>query len=276
MPRSPLAYDRLGHGPTVVLLHPTGLGPAVLLPFAERLGATDHDVVVPHRRRYGRSASLEAAATLDDHVDDLALLLDDLAAGDNDRPITLVGVSAGATIALAFATRHPEVDVRILAHEPLIGPLAPLLHARVSGRIDRLRAREDRPLELSLFISELIGRPTWNALPAAWRDGVERNHDAALAEVGFYASFELGEQDLRDLGRAGVTTSVGARSGEARHEAADVLRAHGLGVLVLPDCGHLAPFEAPTAFAGAVDLVPGQGVVVATAAATAPDDGGPR
>ncbi len=274
MPPSPLAHDRLGHGPTVVLLHPTGLGPAVLLPFAERLAVTGHDVVVPHRRGYGRSASLDAATTLDDHVDDLTRLLDDLVAGGADQPITLVGVSAGATIALALSTRRPHVDLRVLAHEPLIGPLAPLLHARVSGRIDRLLARQDRPLELSLFISELIGRLTWNALPAAWRDGVERNRLAALAEVGFYGSFELSEQELRDLGRTGVTTSVGERSSEARHEAADVLRAHGLGVLVLPGCGHLAPFEAPSAFANAVDLVRGPGVVVATGAA--PDDGGPR
>ena len=255
--RDQIAYDRFGHGASVVLLHPTGLGPAVLVPFAERLAAT-HDVVVPHRRGYGRSAALDPARTLDDHVDDLAALLDDLAGAGPPAPVTLVGISAGATICLAYAARARTPAVRFLAHEPLFGPLSPSLHARVTGRIDRLIARADQPLELSLFISELIGLPTWNALPAAWRTGVEQNRAAALAEVGFYAAFALGDGELIQIGRRGFTTTVGARSSEARHEAADILRAHGIGVVQLPDCAHLAPFDAPSAFADAVDLVQGQ------------------
>lgn len=259
MPPLPIAYDRIGHGPTVVLLHPTGLGPAVLLPFAERL-ALDHDVVVPHRRGYGRSAALDAPTSLDDHLDDLDGLLGLVRGTGVTTPVTLVGISAGATISLAFAARHPHADVRILAHEPLFGPLAELLDARVTGRIDRLLARSTQPLELSLFISELIGLSTWNALPAAWRDGVERNREAALAEVGLYAGFALGDAELSQIGRTVLTTSVGARSGAARHEAADVLRDHGIGTIRLPDCGHLAPIDAPESFADAVDLVQAQGL----------------
>ena len=275
MPATPIAYDRFGHGPTVVLLHPTGLGPAVLAPFAERL-APDHDVVIPHRRGYGRSAALDAPVSLDDHLDDLTMVLELVQPVDDSEPVTLVGISAGATIALAYAAHHPTTDLRILAHEPLFGPLAPLLHGRVTGRIDRLLARADQPLELSLFISELVGLPTWNALPAAWREGVEANRGAALAEVGFYAAFALGDSDLTEIGRQGLTTSVGARSNEGRQEAAEVLREHGIGTIVLPDCGHLAPVDAPATFADAVRLVHGQTRSPQPPAVASLDAGAPR
>src|SRR5690606_41361108 len=56
-PGPAIAYDDLGSGAPIVLLHPSGFGPGVLHPFAHRLAA-HRRVVIPHRRGFGASAQL--------------------------------------------------------------------------------------------------------------------------------------------------------------------------------------------------------------------------
>ena len=53
-----------------------------------------------------------------------------------------------------------------------------------------------------------------------------------------------------------MVTSVGGRSGPARQDAAGVLSALGLTSRTLADAGHLAPLEAPEAFADLVRSLP--------------------
>src|SRR5690606_13817058 len=92
-PGPAIAYDDLGSGAPIVLLHPSGFGPGVLHPFAHRLAA-HRRVVIPHRRGFGASAQLPLPDSLDDHHDDLlAHLLDHL----DLRDALVAGVSAGAT-----------------------------------------------------------------------------------------------------------------------------------------------------------------------------------
>lgn len=238
-----ISHQQFGAGPPVVLLHPSAFGPELVRPFAERLAAW-HCVIVPHRRGYQLSAGVAPATSLDDHHDDLAELLDLLGL---DRPI-IIGVSAGATLALGFAARERRRDTVTIAHEPLVGPLAPTLHARVNARIARLLSRADQPHETSLFMSELVGITTWNHLSAGSRNNVETNGAVAQQEASLFADFALSAGQLDDLGGRAVYTTVGSRSGEMRQEAATVLADHGIERVVVDGASHLPFLEAPVAY----------------------------
>jgi len=242
-----LAFDQSGSGPPIVLLHPSGFGPAVLQQFASAL-ATDHHVVIPHRRGYGGSIDLALPVTLDHHHDDVVRLMDHLGL---DQPI-VVGVSGGATLALGLARHAPGCAELTVAHEPLIGPLAPSLDARIHARIAKLLARADQPHETSLFMSELVGIATWNHLSTPIRDAVECNAVAARHEASLFTDFALTPDELAQLvsGRSGrVITTVGERSGAMRKEAAAVLARHGVASIEVPDTGHLPVVDQATAYA---------------------------
>jgi pimeloyl-ACP methyl ester carboxylesterase len=245
----PISFERSGRGPAVVLLHPTGLGPAPLAPLVERLELR-HRVIVPSRRGYAGSEGLAPPTSLDDQLDDLAGVLDRL----DLRSATFVGISGGATLVLALGLRRPDLLDGGLAHEPLIGPLAPGLHAAVSSAIGQMLAT-DAPMAVSSFIAELIGVDVWNRLAPAWRDDVERHAAATRSEAPFYPAFSPTGPQLAGLADAGVVASVGARSGPNRLEAAAVLRDLGLSTPTVPEAGHLAHLESPDAFAALVESV---------------------
>jgi pimeloyl-ACP methyl ester carboxylesterase len=257
MTSTAIAARRYGSGAPVVLLHPAGFGSSILGPVVELL-AVDVEVIVPDRRGYGASADLAPPTSIDDASDDLAALLDRF---ELDR-VTVVGVSAGATLSLAFALRHPHRTAATLSHEPLLGPLAPGLHEIVTGRIAALLAEpdDDETAAVSVFMSELVGTRTWNRLQPPWREDVRTNAAATRREVALFPSFATSPADLGRLAAGGVISSIGSRSGPGRREVADVLVANGVPVRTVEDAGHLPFVDAPSSFADLVLDVAGSKV----------------
>lgn len=97
----------LGRGAAVALLHGVGVDASSLEEVAEHLSTTHRVIII--RRPAGRSLDEQAAAVI--------ASLAEVAPG----PVTLAGVSGGATLALAAAISWPA-DVRsVVAHEPLLG-----------------------------------------------------------------------------------------------------------------------------------------------------------
>lgn len=113
-------YAVAGDGPPVLMIHGTGGGFDQGLAFAERLVTAGWRVVAPSRFGYLRSA-FPADPSSAAQADALADLLDALGL---DR-VAVIGGSAGALSALAFAIRHPH-RCRALV------PLVPATH--VPGR----------------------------------------------------------------------------------------------------------------------------------------------
>lgn len=240
--------DDLGAGPPVVLLHPPGFGPEVLDPFARNL-ARHRRVVVPHRRGFGTGAGLPLPATLDVLHDDLARLIGALGL---DRPL-LAGVSGGATLALGFALRHPDLVGATVAHEPLAGPPGGPVQARLAGRVARLLERADQPHETALFISELVGVGTWNTLRQDWRLNVERYGAATRNEVALIADDVLDDAALATLARRPVLVTVGERSPAPRHDLSATLAERGVATRVIAGAAHLPSFEAPAELSALLD-----------------------
>jgi len=99
----PIEYAIAGNGPPVLMVHGTGGGFDQGLSFTARLVARGYRIIAPSRFGYLRSAMPDDPSS-DNQADALADLLDGL--GIDKVPV--LGGSAGALSAIAFAIRHPQ------------------------------------------------------------------------------------------------------------------------------------------------------------------------
>jgi pimeloyl-[acyl-carrier protein] methyl ester esterase len=138
-----LEAEALGKGPPVLLVHGWTLDRRVWRPQVEALAARFR-VIAWDRRGFGRS---RAPPDLLREPDDLAAIADAFGAGR----FALVGMSQGARVALAFASRHPErvaaiavqgtplSDVVSGAGEDEEVPIAEMADLARAGRLDAMR-----------------------------------------------------------------------------------------------------------------------------------------
>jgi pimeloyl-ACP methyl ester carboxylesterase len=208
-------------------------------PVVERLGevAPDVRVVVPLRAGY------ETGDPPDQFTD---MVHDVVARARAAGRVLLVGVSGGATLALAALLTGDRSVVGAITHEPLIGPVARDLHARVSERAATLAAAPGAQPVVD-FVSGLMGQPTWSSLPAAAKEFAVQHCDVVRHEVQAFVGFAPDISSFRTIG-APLTVTTGQDSGPARHAAAAAIAGSGsplIRIEVLPNCGHLANWQQP-------------------------------
>ncbi len=109
--------QRLGEGPPVVMLHGLLVGNLATWYFgAAREVSRDHHVLLYDLRGHGRSEFCETGYDTATMARDLACLTADY----QSQPMTLVGHSYGALVALRFALDHPDrVGRLVLVDAPL-------------------------------------------------------------------------------------------------------------------------------------------------------------
>ncbi len=106
-----MAYDDVGSGPVVVLLHGYPFNRSMWREQSEALSASNR-VITPDLRGHGETSVTSEPATMEEMARDVLALLDKL--GINR--ITLGGLSMGGYVALAFYRRFPlRVRALILA-----------------------------------------------------------------------------------------------------------------------------------------------------------------
>lgn len=229
-----------GSGPVVVLLHGVGAGPEAFDRLVAELG-DDHRCVVVARPGGGGGA-----VPLIDQADAVARTVEAIGGADG----LLVGVSGGATLGLLLAVRHPQLAGRLLLHEPLVGPLAPALHARFVEAADRAARSLDDALAV---VRSVMGPAAWEALGP---EGQQRSIAEAArwqAEVAAFAAFAPTVADLISLAPLPITVSVGERSGPERREAAEVLERHAaVALATVPGSANAPHLDAPEALAALV------------------------
>ena len=98
-----LAYERLGNGKPLMLIHGFPLDHTSWSEVTSLL-KNDFDLILPDLRGFGQSTTMETPYTISDMADDLAGLLDDL----KIEKIALAGHSMGGYVALAFAKKYPQ------------------------------------------------------------------------------------------------------------------------------------------------------------------------
>ena len=108
-----MEYAVAGEGPPILMVHGTGGGFDQGLGFAKGLIAAGHTVIAPSRFGYLRSA-FPADPSSENQADAFVDLLDALGI---DR-VPVIGGSAGALSATAFAIRHPDRCSALVALVP--------------------------------------------------------------------------------------------------------------------------------------------------------------
>jgi 3-oxoadipate enol-lactonase len=154
-----IAYEILGDGPPIVLLHPFPTQHTLWLPAAEAL-TSRYRVILPDLRGHGESSAGEGPGEMEKHAADVARVLDDAGVG---RAV-LVGWSIGGYILFECWRRYPEriVGIGLCNTRPQADT--------AEGRAVRLRAAADvmeRGTEayLDTLIPKLFGQTSHDMRP---------------------------------------------------------------------------------------------------------------
>jgi 3-oxoadipate enol-lactonase len=147
-----IAYDVQGSGPVVVLLTGSNLDRRMWTREAEWL-ATSYTVVRYDLRAHGESDTATAPFS---HLADLTSVLDEL----KIQKATLIGLSAGSTIALEAALEVPaRVERMVLAGPAIGGFVGKVRPSFPAAMTDAIQAREWRKVSEALLTTVVFEAP---------------------------------------------------------------------------------------------------------------------
>lgn len=226
-----IAYERVGAGPPLVLLH--GAGSSARVDFAAQIPSLSSafGLVLPDARGHGATRWDPAGGFRGEWlVDDLEAFVDALEL----ETFHLAGFSMGAMTALAFAVRQPE-RLRTLVVAAITTERQP--RASIARRLhDPARIERDEPA----WAAEIARRDDPVQGPGTWR----RLLPAIAADVAVQPL--LGPGDLRAI-TPPTLVICGDRDPLAPVEQVARLARHVRDgrLLVVPDCGHVVLSKRP-------------------------------
>lgn len=243
MTREPLYFVEIGSGEPVVLLHGFPLDGRMWEMQAKELSRSAR-VIVPDLSGFGRSGAM-VAASLDEMADDVAALLDSLGA----RQATIIGLSMGGYVSMAFARRHLERVARLGLCDTRAVPDSAegkkvrdtniaLVDAQGSGAVlERMLPMLLSP-EASLEIREFVRAMGRSQVPSGVKAALAAMRDRPDARP-WLATF-----DVPAMVVVGSEDRIAPPS-EAEEMVAALPHAE---LALIPGAGHLANLEAPAAF----------------------------
>lgn len=244
-----VAYERVGRGPPIVLVHGAAVDSRMWEPQLQGL-ADAFTVVAWDEPGAGRSSAVPASFTLEDYADCLAALIDTLELA----PAHVAGLSWGGTVVLELYRRRPDLVATLLLAGTYAGWKGSLPAEEVQARIEGVRkmtaAADDLfdPTLPGLF----AGDPPAQVVPLMRAMAADVRPESMLTALEVMAS-----ADLRDvLPRIAVPTllvwgELDARSplGVAAQFEAAIPDAE---LVVIPGAGHVSNLEQPRLFNDAV------------------------
>jgi pimeloyl-ACP methyl ester carboxylesterase len=165
--------------------------------------AQAHRVLTYDRRGHSESERFPIPTSINEHVSDLAGLIQQL----NLAPAHIVGSSFGASIVLKLATTHPELFLTASIHEPpLIGllgesPLAEEVRGRMVAVAVRAQNGEMEGAAKQFFETVAFGPGVWEQLPDAARRKLAFNAPTFLDELDRADAFMLDVSELSQFDR---------------------------------------------------------------------------
>lgn len=245
-----IAYERVGSGPALVLLHGyVGDGPTT---WRRQLdGLSDAFTVVAwDAPGAGRSTDPPEGFGLDGYADCLAGFLERTRLG----PACVAGLSFGGILALALQRRHAGLSSALVLASAYAGWGGSLPPEVAEQRLRQALALADRPPEAlaAALLPTMFARPMPRETLDAFHAGIEAFHPR-----GFRAMARASAEDVRDvLAAIDVPTLLvyGDRDVRAPLPVAEALHTaiRGSRLLVLPGAGHVCNVEAPDEFNAAV------------------------
>ncbi len=263
----PIAYERTGEGPPVIMLHNGGASHAIWQDVATRL-ADRYEIFALDLLGFGDSAKPGVGYTLDNYV---AMLEEFVRVHGLDK-VALVGNCMGCAISLAFTERHPDSVTALVLCNPLTestflgGWLGPLLWLR-----ERLPAVNRAAYRLIGRLKLTTGMGSAATLfqlgPQGRGRKVHRNADVAgcYASTGQLESLLGVLDDLQNYavideltprpGFPPICTIWGMKNKIVSPSAGRRLNAtlHPARQEWLDDCGHLLMLERPDEVADVID-----------------------
>ena len=245
---SMFAFDDVGSGPTVLLIHGFPLSRAMWRPQLADLVAGGYRVIAPDLRGFGQSDEQEQPCSMDQFADDLAALLDHL-----EIPSAIVvGMSMGGYILFNLLERYPNL---------VIGAVFLVTRAVAddqAGKARRLQLAQDLrthgpQIVADSFLTLLFAPETLERRPKlgeevySWMVGTgSRGLSAGL----------LAMRDRKDatplLGQIKVPSlSIAAEHDQAcplEHPRMIAAGIPGCRLKIIPDAGHMANLEQPNLF----------------------------
>jgi pimeloyl-ACP methyl ester carboxylesterase len=175
-------------------------------------------------------------------------------------PVTAVGISVGATIAIDLARLRPDLVHAVVAHEspwhvthhrPTLQQITAL--SKMTWLDHRGRHSEAAAAFLRFAYTYRDGGSAWDRFSDEWRRALSENAQAALADIRIAIGEYPSAKDLASV-RRHVVCSCGSRS------APTIVRVTKTLARVIPAAafrqidgvGHAAPFDAPAAFANVI------------------------
>lgn len=244
-----IAYERVGQGPPLVLVHGAAVYARMWQPQLSGL-ADEFTVVAWDEPGSGRSSGIPPGFGLADYADCLAALIEEVRLG----PAHVAGLSWGGTVVLETYRRHPEVVRTLLLVDTYAGWKGSLppeeVAARVEGTRRMLAAPRDQfdPTLPGLF----AGDPPAEYVPLL--DAMAR--DVRPQTLGAQLSM-MAETDQNDL-LPDITVPTlllwGELDARSPLSVAHAFREAipGAELVVIPGAGHVSNLERPEEFNQAV------------------------
>ena len=244
-----IAYERVGQGPPLILVHGAGDDRRVWQPQLDGL-ADAFTVIAWDEPGAGRSSDLASTFGLRDYADCLAVLIEALELG----PAHVAGLSWGGTVVLELYRRHPELVATLVLSDTYAGWKGSLPEEEVRARVASARQMLSAPFEeFDPTLPGLFAGEAPSKFVALLKDMA-----AAVRPESLSTALRLmAEADQRDvLPRIAVPTLLIWGELDTRSPptvARQFERAIPNAKLVLiPQCGHLSNLEQPGQFNAAV------------------------
>jgi pimeloyl-ACP methyl ester carboxylesterase len=244
-----IAYEQLGAGPPLVLVHGAAGDGRVWRPQLEKLSDA-FTVVAWDEPGAGRSSDVPAGFGLADYAHCLAGLIEVIALG----PAHVAGMSWGGTLALELHRHHPKLVATLVLADTYAGWKGSLPQEEVRARVEGLHRMLAAPADAF--------DPT---LPGLFAGDPPAEFAALLQEIAADVRPEslrtvlllMAATDQRDLlPRIDVPTLLvwGAQDARSPLSVARQLEQAipDTTLVVIPDCGHVSNLERPEQFNDAV------------------------
>jgi 3-oxoadipate enol-lactonase len=231
-----LAYDVVGQGPGLLLLHAFPLGLTMWDPQTKAF-ASSHRVIRFDARGFGGSPPGDGLLTMERIADDAVALLDHLGVSQ----AVVCGLSMGGYAALALVRRHPDRLRALVLADTRAGADGDAARAARAAQADQAR-KEGSAAIADAVLPKLVGETTHKQRPellARLREMIAANPPRGIADAlaGLAARAVCGTEDV-------ITP---------RAESEALARGiTGSRLEVIPAAGHLSSLENPEGFNGAL------------------------
>lgn len=244
-----IAYERMGEGPPLVLVHGAAADSRIWRPQIDGL-ADEFTVVAWDEPGAGRSADVPPDFVLADYANCLAALIDALEL----RPAHVAGLSWGGTVALELYRHRPELVATLILVDTYAGWKGSLPAEEVRARVEGLRQTLAEPDDS--FDPTLPGLFAGDP-PAGFVPLLEAMAADVRPESMKTALLVMAEADQRDLlPRIAVPTLLIWGELDARSPLSVAGQFEGAvpdtKLVVIPRTGHVSNLEQPERFNHAV------------------------